>query len=91
MKIKQIILTSSSFLEFIIISTETHCSLGDPKVHILVVSLMELLFHAVLQTHVRCHLLMFPPAVAEHRVNWKYRKIFGWNCLKNIPTYEKNL
>ena len=91
MKIKQIILTSSSFLEFIVISTETHCSLSDPKVHVLVISLMELLLHAVLQTHVRCHLLMFSPAVAEHRVNWNYGKIFGWNFLKNIPTYEKNL
>ena len=64
-------LTPDGFPELIIIATETPGSLGDAKEHLLVISLVELLPHAVLQTHVGGHGRVLPAAVAEYGVNWR--------------------
>ena len=63
-------LTPNGFPELIIIPTETPGALGDAKEHLLVISLVELLPHAVLQAHVGGHGRVIPAAVAEYGVNW---------------------
>ena len=63
-------LTPDGFPELVIIATETPGALGDAKEHLLVISLVELLPHAVLQAHVGGHGRVIPSAVAEHGVNW---------------------
>ena len=63
-------LTPDGFPELVIIATETPGALGDAKEHLLVISLVELLPHAVLQAHVGGHGRVIPAAVAEHGVNW---------------------
>ena len=63
-------LTPDGFPELVIIPTETPGALGDAKEHLLVISLVELLPHAVLQAHVGGHGRVIPTAVAEYGVNW---------------------
>ena len=62
-------LTPDGFPELVVIPTQTPRALGDPKEKLLVISLVELLLHTVLQTHVRGHGRVLPAAVAEHGVN----------------------
>ena len=62
-------LTPDRFPQLVVIATQTPRALGDTKEQLLVISLVELLPHAVLQTHVGGHPRVLPAAVAEHGVN----------------------
>ena len=59
----------SMLLLLIVIATETEVALGDTKHKVFIISLIQLLSHAVLQTQVRCHVIIITSTVPKHRIN----------------------
>ena len=67
--VRDVLHHASSLLDLVVVSAEAHAALRDPEEQVLVVSLVELLPHAVLQAHVGRHGRVLAPAVAEQRVH----------------------